>query len=198
MKTYIIINIVIIIAIVILFYILKIKSKSEATYVKSDVTGKNYLVQNYPDKEEAAYVLGIIDKRIGILRNYLETHMDSYPEFKPYIKQFCSRIKHVTLYENAPDGRYTSFTVNKGDEIALCLRSKQTKQIHDINLIMYVTLHELAHVACPEVNHTKLFKRIFVFLLNISIEIKIYKYTNYERIPAVYCGMTIDEDLLRK
>ncbi|BCS83258.1 putative metallopeptidase WLM domain protein [Cotonvirus japonicus] len=196
MYKYIILNILVIIFIFLIVYIFLKKSKSEAIYSKSDVTNKEYLVQNLENKEEATHILGIIDARILILRNYLEKNINKYPDYKPYINQFCNRIKNLKLYENAPDGKYTSFTVNKGDEIALCLRSKKTKKLHDLNLVMYVVLHELAHVACPEVDHTELFKKIFIFLLNISIEIHIYSYDNYQAMPKEYCGLTIDENLL--
>lgn len=197
MSTYIIINIALLIAIVVLIFFLSKKTKSEASYVKSDITNKSYLVQNLPNKEEAAHILGIIDKRISILDDYLRENINKFPEYKPYIEQFNNRIKKVTLYENAPDGKYTSFTVDKGKEIALCLRSRKTGQIHDINLVMYVTLHELAHVACPETDHTELFKKIFIFLIKNSIDLNIYKHIDYETDPAEYCGLVIDEDLLK-
>ncbi|AKI80059.1 putative metallopeptidase WLM domain protein [Acanthamoeba polyphaga mimivirus] len=197
MSTYIIINIALLIAIVALIFFLSKKTKSEASYVKSDITNKSYLVQNLPNKEEAAHILGIIDKRISVLDNYLKENINKFPEYKPYIEQFNNRIKKLTLYENAPDGKYTSFTVDKGKEIALCLRSRKTGQIHDINLVMYVTLHELAHVACPETDHTELFKKIFIFLIKISVDLNIYKHIDYEADPAEYCGLVIDEDLLK-
>jgi len=183
--------------IVILIYYFNKFSKSEATYVKSDLDNREYLVQNLEDKEEAAYILSIVRKRIYILRDYFEKNMDKYPEYKEYIKQFCQRIKNMTLQENAPDGRYTSYTVNKGEEIALCLRSRKTGKLHDINIIMYVVLHELAHVACPEIDHTELFKKIFVFFLKVSFVLKIYKKADYHINPHEYCGITINENLLK-
>ena len=106
------------------------------------------------------------------------------------------------MYENPPDGKYTSFTVNKGDEIALCLRSKKTGNLHDINLITYVVLHELSHVACPEEHaadpHTELFTKIFVFIIGVADKIGIYRITDYQMNPVEYCGMPINETLVRK
>ncbi len=154
-------------------------------------------MQDLPDQNQAASILGIVDNRIGILRDYLFANMDKYPEYKPYIQQFCDKIKKVMLTENPQDSKYTSYTVNKGKEIALCLRSRKTSQLHDINLIMYVVIHELAHVACPEIDHTPLFKKIFVFFLTISIQVGIYQKSNYHQQPAEYCGMTISENLVK-
>lgn len=197
MNKNIILQILIVILFIILLYYFNKISKSEAVYVKSRLDNREYLVQNLEDKEEATYMLSVIYKRIFILRDYFKENIDKYPEYKPYLKQFCERIKNLVLMENAPDGRYTSYTVNKGDEIALCLRSRKTGKLHDINLIMYVVIHELAHVACPEIDHTELFKKIFIFLLKISIELKIYKKVDYQIDPHEYCGLTINENLLR-
>ena len=197
MNKFIVLQILLVVLFVILIYYLNRISKSEAIYVKSNLDNKEYLVQNLENKDEAAYMLAIVKKKIFVLKDYLQKNIDKYPEYHEYIKQFCSRINNLVLLENAPDGKYTSYTVNKGDEIALCLRSKKTKELHDLNIIMYVTLHELSHVACPEIDHTELFKKIFIFFLNTAIILKIYKKTNYQIDPLEYCGLTISENLLK-
>ena len=54
------------------------------------------------------------------------------------------------------------------------------------NMLMYVVLHELAHVICDEIGHTKKFERIFKELLNDAGELGIYNAS----IPPIpnYCG----------
>lgn len=196
-------TLLIIFVIIILVYYFTKSTKSEATYVKSNLDGKEYLVQNLEDKEEAAHMLSLIRKRIFLFRDYLKDNITKFPEYQNYIEQFCNQIKDVTLAENAPNGEYTSYTLNKGEEINLCLRSRENKKLHDMNLIMYVVLHELSHVACPKSDfdpndsHTPLFKKIFVFFLQEAIAIKLYKQTNYQLDPKEYCGMTINENLLK-
>jgi hypothetical protein len=197
MNKSVIFQISLVIALIILIYYFSKFSKTEATYIKSGLDNREYLVQNLEDKEEATYILSVIRQRIFILRDFFQKHMNNYPEYKIYLKQFCDRIHNLVLQENAPSGRYTSYTVNKGEEIALCLRSKKNEKLHDLNLIMYVVLHELAHVACPEVDHTELFKKIFVFLLKIAVTLKIYKKVDYQFYPREYCGLTINENLLK-
>lgn len=186
--------IIVIIILVLLYYFDKV-SKTEAIYLKSGLNNKQYLVKNLEKKEEATYILSVIEERINLLKDYLQMNAKKFSEYEPYINQFCDRIKNLSLHENGPDGNYTSYTVNKGEEIALCLRSKKTGELHDINLVMYVVLHELAHVACPEVDHTELFKKIFIFLIQIAVNLKIYKKINYQIYPQEYCGLTIRENL---
>jgi hypothetical protein len=198
MTKTIIAQLILVSSLIVLIYFMSYTSQSEALYVMSEFDGNEYLMRNLPDKEEAAYLLAVIKGKILILKKYLAENKDTpeMKEFKSYIEQFDSKIKNVVLLENAPDGNYTSYTVNKGDEIALCLRSKQTNELHDINLIMYVVLHELSHVACPEVDHTDLFKKIFIFMLETATKIGIYKYVDYDINPHEYCGLTINENLL--
>jgi len=61
---------------------------------------------------------------------------------------------------------------------------------------MYVVIHEMGHIGCPEFGHTKLFKDIFKFFLEQSVEIGIYKPIDYRIKPKDYCGMTINEYIL--
>ena len=191
-------HVIVIFFILIIIGILLIISNKhyEVTYVKSPINGIEYLVRDTDDKLTSAEILGNIHERINTLKKYLLQHINEYPEFKNYMLFLCKRIESVELLENALGGKYTSYTINKGQEIVLCIRSKIDDGFHDINLIMYVVLHELAHIACPEIGHTKLFKKIFIFLLKISIKIDIYKQINFRENPEEYCGMTINENLL--
>ena len=187
----------VIILLMIIFYYIQIPSQSNGIYVKSNLNGKEYFVQNLDGNEEAADMLASINNRIFTLREYLLKNIDKYPEYRTYNMQFCDRISKLILTENNPTGKYTSYTVNKGDEIALCLRSKKTGKLHDINLVMYVVLHELSHVACPEIDHTELFKKIFILYLQIASNLGIYENINYKLNPSEYCGLTINENLLK-
>jgi len=132
------------------------------------------------------------------LRDYLYENIHKYPEYEAYIKQLHRNLnkERSLIYENDPKSNLTSFSVNKGEEIAFCLRSKKNDKLHDINLLMYVALHEMAHIACPEVGHGELFKKIFKFLTQIAIELDLYKLENYESSPIEYCGMMLSSNIL--
>lgn len=115
----------------------------------------------------------------------------------PYIYQLCSRIKNVIIKENYPNSNFTSYCVNKGEELVFCIRiSKDGGDIHDLNLLMYVVIHEISHVACPEEGHTRLFNEIFKFLCQISIELGIYTKINFEKNPENYCGIIINDSII--
>lgn len=182
---------IIIIILIIIFLIYKKRD----IYIKSSFDNKKYLVKHLNDKEEAAYILSLINRKIMILKNHLINNIEKYKEYSQYIRQLEERTKNIKILENAPNGKYTSYTINKGEEIAICIRSKNIN-FHDFNLIMYVVIHEIAHIACPDIGHTELFKKIFIFLLNVSIKLNIYKKTDYYINPQEYCGMIINEKIL--
>jgi hypothetical protein len=87
-------------------------------------------------------------------------------------------IRH-TLYPVFPDingvvllkGK-KSYTINK-KKVHICLKDEKGNY-YDKNMLIYVTLHELAHVRCDEVGHTEKFHRIFQGILDTAIEHKIY------------------------
>lgn len=200
MDKNLVIILVLVVIVIILYFVYQNRrrifrgSKNEI-FIPSSINNKPYLVQNFQEKELASDMLAIIENRIEILRDYFEKNMDKYPEFKPYLRQFCDRIKNLSLQETDTESEYISYTINKGDEISLCLRSKKIGQLHDMNLVMYVVLHELSHVACPEENHTKLFRKIFVFFIDIAAMLGIYRKVNYQINPHEYCGIIINENL---
>ena len=171
-------------------------NRGNAVYVKSKVDKEEYLVQDKKDKEKAADILAEIKKRIIKLKEYLEKNKEKYEEYKEYIKQLSERIIYTEISESSGDSSYTSYSVNKGEEIVFCIRSRKEERFHEINLLMYVALHEIAHVACPEYGHTDLFKKIFKFFIKKGEEIGIYRKIEFKKEPREYCGLTITESII--
>lgn len=65
-----------------------------------------------------------------------------------------------------------SYTINKR-KVFLCLRDENNEYYED-NMLLYVFLHELAHVICDEVGHTKKFHDIFKDLLDVAVDKNIW------------------------
>ena len=57
-----------------------------------------------------------------------------------------------------------SYTINK-EKVYICLLDEDG-QYYEENMLVYVILHELAHVICDEIGHTDKFHRIFDELLD--------------------------------
>lgn len=183
---------------IIIYFIYK-KNNIEAMYVGSEYDGKMYLVRNQENKEGSAYILSKIKKNLFDLRDYLISNKTKYDEEnRQYIKNLEDRMNGMIISENTKNESFTSYTVNKGEEMLFCLRSKETGKLHDFNLLMYVAIHELGHVACPEEGHTPLFNKIFAFLLNEAINIGLYRYEDYRMNPVEYCGMTVNQSIVTR
>ena len=170
--------------------------KYEVVYQLSSIDGERYLVRDLPDKEDAANLLSLIKSNIYTLSDHLYQSKNNYPKFEQYISQLKKNLKFTIINESSSSGSYTSYSVNKGEQIVFCLRSKYTNKLHDINLLMYVVIHELGHVACPEYGHTNLFLEIFSFLLHHAIKLKLYKKIDFNNYPSEYCGLIISESII--
>lgn len=193
---YLCLIITLIIIIIILVYLQR--EYGDVVYCISDIDGQSYLVRERPDKQQACNMLATIKKNMFILSKYLEENIKEFEEYRPYIIQLNEKIYDSTIMESGENNVYTSYSVNKGEQIIFCLRSRaqQTHQLHDINMVMYVVLHEMSHVACPEYGHTQLFKKIFGFLAKQAIEIGLYTKINFEKFPAEYCGLMITDSII--
>ena len=157
-------------------------------YVKSKVDNKKYLVRKMPDKQHAADLLANLRIKLVKLCDYLELkHSDSKKVYR-LIKRFNSD----NITESSPTEKYTSYSVNKGEKIVFCLRSRDEQQkLVDENVMMFVALHELAHIMTKSVGHTDEFWDNFRYLLKKAIKLGVYKDVNFEKNPVDYCGTKI-------
>lgn len=166
---------------------------NEVTYVKSTIDNEEYLVRNLDDKVDAANLMANMKNRIYKLQNYLNENNNDDKRVKRLNEKFNS--KNIT--ESTKNNKYTSYSVNKGEKIVLCIRSRdENEKLIDINTLMFVTLHELAHIMTISIGHTEEFWNNFKFLLKKSVYINIYDAINYSKYPKKYCGITITDSPL--
>ena len=170
------------------------------TFIKSDIDNNFYMVRNLEDKQTASNVIAYNRNKMIKFITYLDKNKNTkYKEYSHYIDRLVDKIIDLNIVENNGDGNGTSYSVNKGDELVLCLRSKIEKnKIHDNNLIFYVILHELSHIASPlyedeHNNHGPIFKKIFSFLVNVAIENNFYTKIDFGSNSVEYCGMYIND-----
>jgi hypothetical protein len=163
---------------------------------------QKFLVRNLPDKRQAADMLYDIKKQLLLLVNTIVNDMETDKNHKyatkyyGYVKIIQNRLPHSLIKESSHKSNYTSYTTNKGEEIVFCLRSKKTNKMHDINDLLYVAIHEIGHIGCPEIGHTDLFNEINKFLLIEAVNKGIYKYIDYINYPREYCGIDLKNTIL--
>ena len=176
-----------------IFFIILIKwvflNYNEVDYVKG-YDNRKYIVLNLPDKKQAADKLADINNLMLTIIRELEAlpvgsvTLDQSAKIKTMRRRFKSN-----LIENAPGGKTTSYTLNKGDSIYMCLRNGD--EIIDDNTLTFVALHELSHIMTQSIGHTVEFWTNFRFILSHAIKRGHYKYYPYHIAPKKYCGSQI-------
>jgi len=151
--------------------------------------GKKYYVRNLPDKKEAADKLSSIGTSLETLTSALDSNDTEKGEDIRRLKE-AFNSDHIT--ENIPGSLYVAYSVNKGDELSICIREKDTEKFIDNNIILFVAIHELAHIMTKETGHTPMFWENMKYLLEKASVSGIYQVQDYSKDPVNYCGMEIN------
>ena len=175
--------------IVIFIYMNYIRKSLYLDKIKSSVNGKEYYVRNLPDKQEAANKLANISQLLNQLVQSLD---ESEKEKGEDIQRLKKSFNSDYITENIPGSVYVAYSVNKGEELSLCIREKDTEEFIDNNTILFVAIHELSHIMTDEIGHTPLFWDNMKYLLNEASKLGIYSPVDYSKNPVMYCGMKID------
>jgi predicted metal-dependent hydrolase len=180
-------GLIILIAIVILsYYIIKIYNERDLMEITSSVDNEKYTVQIKDDSKEAADLIAKIKSRLNTLMEHLKK---SYGESDERVERLISNYRPDKMREGVDTPGYTSYSINKGEQIILCLRNQD--ELVDINTMMFVVLHEMGHLASESIGHTEEFWDNFKWLLEESINIGIYVKQDFETKSVEYCGMNI-------
>ena len=172
---------------VLYFTINMVTTYSETLYINSEIDNKDYIIRRGHTKskeflKKSANALAEINVRVTKLIDHLETKYTKDPNRNYFIKKLKENYNSYILSEAAVDERYTTYTVDKQD-MHVCLRTRdRSENLYDINLLMYVILHELAHLCNydrlgnPIQGHGIEFKEIFKLLVIEAIKLNIYQY----------------------
>lgn len=169
----------------------------EYRYDSFKVNDKNFQIEKYENHQQKIKIQSLntlvnIRQRLDTLVTHL---LKKYPKNK-FMHRLQSRFKNTTLREANPNpySTDTSYTINKGDTMVLCLRTTDQKVV-DLNTLTYVAVHELAHIFSSSFHHNLEFWRNMKFLVDEAIECGIYRETNYSQNPVRYCGIQIASNI---
>lgn len=183
-----------IILFIILYFSITYYNNRNHTYVKAD-DGNQYRVQIAEDNKESANLLSDAITRVKTLLDHLKKSESQDIRTKTLL----SRFNPNNITENDPQemkSGVTSYTVNKGEKIVVCLRQRNNNFV-EINTLMYVIIHELAHICdLTSQQHDEKFWNNFEWLLEHAVNIGIYNYVDYSKDEEPYCGMNITSNVL--
>jgi hypothetical protein len=145
------------------------------------------------DKQEAADLLAKVRNRMKKIYVHLQS---AFPD-KPQVKRLLQRFKADPdrILESTPDAEHTSYSVNKGEKVHLCLRQRQggDESLVNENVMVFVSLHEMAHMITDSIGHEPEFWNNFGWLLKEAEKIGAYQYQDFKAHPVRYCGTNITD-----
>jgi predicted metal-dependent hydrolase len=171
----------------VIFLILKnIYANRNIKKIISQNDNKEYFVRDLENSQQAAEKLSVINGKIQKLIQSLDVNE------REGIDRLKNKYNPNTLSETEESSKYTSYSLNKGEKIALCIRKKgESKEFIEDNTIMFVAIHELSHIMTESVGHEPEFWNNMAFLLEKANDINIYNPVDYNKNNVDYCGMEI-------
>lgn len=163
----------------------------EVEYVKSTVDQRYYLVRKLPQNQQAADYLADLNVKLILLVKHM---MAKFPD-NAEVVQLYHNYNPNAISEGSYESGYTSYTVNKGEKLIMCIRQKDQSFV-DKNMLFYIATHELAHIMTTEHGHTEKFWDNFKLLLNEAMALGLYTKVDFNNKPQDYCGIKITSSIV--
>ena len=160
--------------------------------IVSTVDGDKYCVRERDNMLPAVDLLAKTSERMTTLVNYVKQTDPTDERVRRLVKKFNAN----KIVETLPTSEYTAYSENKGRKIAFCLNKEKEDNNHliDENTLMFVAIHEMAHITTVSIGHTQEFWDNFKFLLEKAEQCKVYRPVDYSKENTDYCGMTISDN----
>lgn len=160
--------------------------------VKSTVDGREYTVRDLPDKQRAADLMATLRLRLSTLMDNLKQRYPTKPQVQRLVQNFVPDPRR--FLESTPDAKHTSYSVNKGEQVHFCLRQRDpSEQLVDENVMVFVAIHEMAHMITESIGHEPEFWNNFGWLLREAEHMNLYRPQDFKSHPVMYCGVTITD-----
>ena len=159
--------------------------------VISTVDENKYCVRETKRLKDVVDLFARTSVKLKKLMKYLkENEMDKAP-----IKRLIEKYNPDKIVEILPTSEYTAYSENKGEKIALCAtKQRDGGKMIDPNTLMFVVLHELAHIMTVTINHTPEFWQNFKDIISYAKKVNIYVPKDYSVNQVTYCGMNIEHN----
>mgnify|MGYP001032737497 FL=1 len=184
-----------------IFYIYLETKSLDVKYVKSTINNREYLVRNLPDALDASNLLASIHINLTKLieaLNLPENNEKYTSQNKEDIIRLTKNYRNGNFSESNPGNKYTSYSINKGEKIVFCIRTKDgSNKLEPLNTMLFVAIHEIAHLMTKSIGHNEEFWGNMRFLLKEAIEMNIYVKEDYYNNPVDYCGTVINDSPLK-
>lgn len=146
--------------------------------------GRMYLVRDVPTKKDTADMMAALNAKVLFLLRQMKQS-----GAKPVmVARLVQRYRPEVLAEGRIHKKLTSYTVNKGERVVLCMRSRDADSLYPENVLFSVLLHELAHVASLSEGHGDEFNENLGILTK---EAETAGLLRREKVELDYCGIPL-------
>ena len=178
--------------IALIIYVYYKKKDYQLKCIILDVNGNTFCVRDRTKVQEAADLLAKITNNASKLVDYLK---NKYPN-KECIQRLVNGFNPDTIKETLPNSKHTAYTENK-KQMSFCLNVKRNDEegkLIDEHTLMFVTIHEMAHISCKSIGHKSEFWENFRFLLEEAKIAGIHEPIDYSKEPTEYCSQKINDN----
>ena len=160
--------------------------------IVSTADGRKYCVRERNEIEKASNLLAQTTDKLS----YLVENLNNRFKNRENVKRLVENFNPTTIKETLPTSEYTAYSENKGEKLAFCLNknNNNNNNLIDQNTLMFVAIHEIAHIMTLSVGHTDEFWQNFKFLLENAVQLGIYEPIDYKKNPKNYCDMNITDN----
>lgn len=161
----------------------------DVSHFTSSIDGKNYAIRDKgtPEiKQGAADYLSNLSRKVDILVSYMKEK--NLPD-QEIANRLYHRWRKCKLRETSSNESSAAYTVNKGEEMRICIRSDG--ELENPNTSMFVILHELGHMASVSFGHNSEFRENFSYLVHLASALGLYHPENFTNSPTSYCGSVV-------
>jgi hypothetical protein len=179
----------IILLFIILLVVIKTANELFIQYQNAKLNNVSYGYQEvFKDTTNAVELMA----RLHIeMTNFVNDLKIKYPK-NDGINRLAIGFNRLKIEEAPNEDDSTSYTVNKGDLMALCLREKNGDHpFHNYNTLQFVIIHEMAHIMSISEGHNDEFVTNFQFLLRDAHKLGYYQPVDYRTNPITYCGLRV-------
>jgi len=147
------------------------------------------------DRKEVAKAADLLASVVEKCKKLVEYVHEKYPTQDNVIRLY-EGFNPQKIMETLPTSEHTAYSENKGEKLAFCLNKKNedNSNLIDENTLMFVAIHELAHIATKSIGHKSEFWDNFRFLLTEAKAAGLHNPQDYKKSPQEYCGMKITDN----
>jgi hypothetical protein len=173
-----------------LYYSIKTSELEGFRMHQSMLNHNEYEVQDYPNPDEAANLLAKINTNI---KSIIKCLISKYKN-DPRVERLKTRTSSLRIEEALHEADSSTYTINKGELMVVCLRKKnKQKDFYQMDLLLFVLIHELAHIMTISEGHTAEFMKNFKFILKEAVGCGLYTPIDYSvaNNKIDYCGVMV-------